>query len=88
MRAWPRHDLVSAIPFDPSDYKDHGVYFVELGGMFGLEPGKVKECINDALKATKDYNERVMSLNKVPMKLRQQLVEIARTERRLLVKHK
>jgi serine/threonine-protein kinase HipA len=88
MRAWPRHNLVSAIPFDPSDYKDHGVYFVELGGMFGLKDDKVKECIDDALKATAKYGERVMALERVPMKQRQQLVEIARTERRLLLKHR
>lgn len=88
MRAWPRHNLVSAIPFDPSGYADHAVYFIELGEKFGLSNDKVKECINDALKATKDYKEGVMSLKRVPMKQRQQLAEIARTERRLLLKHR
>lgn len=88
MRAWPRHNLVSAIPFDPADYPDHGAYFVSLGKQFGLKPEKVKAIIDDALQITKDYMERVMSLNRVPMKQRQQLAEIARTERRLLLKHR
>ena len=41
MRAWPRHNLISAIPFDPSEYEDHGAFFVDLGKSFGLAADKV-----------------------------------------------
>ena len=87
MRAWPRHNLVSAIPFDPSEYPDHGAYFVSLGGQFGLSPSRVAQCIEAALVATKSYTERVMALARVPLKQRQQLGDIANNERKLLEKH-
>lgn len=87
MRAWPRHNLVSAIPFDPSGYEDHGVFFVTLGKSFDLSADKVQQCIQDALKATATYAERVMALQRVPLKQRSQLVEIVEKERRLLEKH-
>lgn len=87
MRAWPRHNLVSAIPFDPSDYPDHGAFFVALGAHFGLTRGRSSECIAEALTVTETYSERVMTLARVPLKQRQQLVEIVQTERTLLTKH-
>jgi len=87
MRAWPRHNLVSAIPFDPSGYADHGAFFVELGGSFGLPPERVRQCIRHALDATASYAGRVMDLERVPLQLRSQLVAIARQERLLLEKH-
>jgi len=85
MRAWPRHNLVSAIPFDPSGYADHGTFFVALGHSFGLSGDQVKKSIDDALDATSDYPERVMDLPRVPVQQRSQLAEIARQERRLLL---
>jgi len=88
MRAWPRHNLVSAIPFDPSVYPDHGVFFVALGKSFGLAASKVDQCIDAALEATVSYSERVMDLDRVPVQQRNQLVEIARKERLLLERHR
>jgi len=87
MRAWPRHNLVSAIPFDPSGYADHGVFYAELGGSFGLPPERVRQCIRHALDATASYTGRVMELERVPLQQRSQLVAIARQERLLLEKH-
>ena len=87
MRAWPRHNLVSAIPFDPSEYDDHGAFFVDLGKSFGLPADKVYECIHDAFDATSSYRERVMELDRVPLGQRSQLEEIAKEERLLLEKH-
>jgi len=87
MRAWPRHNLVSAIPFDPTPHPDHGAYFVALGKRFGLSDKQTQQCIDDALAATAAYPEQVMDLTRVPMKQRTQLVEIVRHERRLLQQH-
>jgi serine/threonine-protein kinase HipA len=84
MRAWPRHNLVSAIPFDPSGYVDHGAFYVELGKSFGLSADRVWQCIHAAIDATASYAERVMELERVPLQQRSQLVEIAQQERRLL----
>jgi serine/threonine-protein kinase HipA len=87
MRAWPRHNLVSAIPFDPGEFTDHGAYFVALGIHFGLSRTRVAQCLEEALDATSSYAERVMALSRVPLKQRQQLVDIANNERVLLKKH-
>jgi len=87
MRAWPRHNLVSAIPFEASAYDDHGAFFVALGRSFGLSADKVKRCIEDAFAATATYAERVMQLDRLPVLQRNQLVEIVRKERFLLQKH-
>lgn len=88
MRAWPRHNLVSAIPFDPSDYPDHGAYFVALGKRFGLSHKLTHECINEAMQATALYSEEVMTLSRVPERQRTQLVEIVNHERSLLTQHR
>ncbi|MGD8875058.1 MAG: HipA domain-containing protein [Gammaproteobacteria bacterium] len=87
MRAWPRHNLVSAIPFDPSGYEDHGAFYVDLGKSFGLPAGRVQQCIRHALDATAAYAERVMEMGRVPLQQRQQLVAIVQQERLLLEKH-
>ena len=88
MRAWPRHNLVSAIPFDPEGYPDHGAFFVALGKHFGLDKQQTGQCIDDALATTADYPERVMAHERVPLTQRQQLAEIAKAERKLLEKHR
>jgi len=87
MRAWPRHNLVSAIPFEPTAYPDHGACFVALGKHFGLSPKLTRQCIEDALVATASYPEQVMALDRVPIKQRQQLVGIVNKERILLQQH-
>jgi serine/threonine-protein kinase HipA len=87
MRAWPRHNLVSAIPFDPAGHVDHGAYFASLGGAFGLSHTLTQQCLHDALAATADYASRVMGLERVPLRQREQLVAIARQERQLLTRY-
>ncbi|MBI1424249.1 MAG: hypothetical protein GC149_12330 [Gammaproteobacteria bacterium] len=87
MRAWPRHNLVSAIPFDPSGYQDHGDYFVVLGKRFGLSPKQTQHCIDESLHATTTYAEQVMALTRVPVRQRQQLQDIVNKERSLLQRH-
>jgi len=87
MRAWPRHDLVSAIPFDPAGYPDHGAFFVALGASFGLPAGQARQCLHESLEATASYAERVMELQRVPASQRTRLVAIAQQERDLLQAH-
>lgn len=87
MRAWPRHDLVSAIPFDPAGYEDHGAFFVDLGRCFGMTDDQVHCCIQDALDATVSCGERVMALKRVPMQQREQLAEIMQKERLVMKKY-
>ena len=87
MRAWPRHNLVSAIPYNPEGYEDRGALFSGLGGSFGLSARQTRQCIYDALAATSSYTERVAALERVPARQRKQLVEIVRQERLLLEKH-
>lgn len=87
MRAWPRHNLVSAIPFDASKYDDHGALYIYLGKSFGLSTDQVRQCIHDAFDATSSYTERLMELDRVPLKRRNQLVEITQQERLQLDKH-
>jgi len=84
MRAWPRHNLVSAIPFDPSGYADHADFYVELGKFFGLQADRVRQCIHAAMEATSSYAERVMELVRVPLQQRSQLAAIVQQERLLL----
>ena len=87
MRAWPRHNLVSAIPFDPSPHPDHGEYFAIMGRRFGLTKVRSRRCIEAALAATSNYPEQVMALERVPEAQRSQLAGIARRERTLLEAH-
>lgn len=87
MRAWPRHNLISAIPFDPTGHPDHGEYFVALGKHFGLSSKLTQRCITEALDSTKTYAEQVMALSRVPINQRQQLVSIVDQECKLLQAH-
>lgn len=87
MRAWPRHNLVSAIPFDPSGHADHGAFFADLGKSFGLRSDRVRECIHAAIDATASYTGRIMELERVPLPQRKQLLAIVQQERLLLERH-
>lgn len=87
MRAWPRHNIISAIPYDASEYDDQGTFFTLLGKSFGLPKDKIRQCIQDALDSTSSYIERFMELDRVPLNQRNQLLEIVQTERLLLEKH-
>ncbi len=84
MRAWPRHDLVSAIPFDAADYPDHAAAFVALGKSFGLSRTQLRQSLAHCLDATEGYVEQLMQLERVPLKQRTQLAGIVGRERELL----
>ena len=87
MRAWPRHDLVSAIPFDASNHADHGAFFIDLGRHFGLSTRRIQRCIDDALGVTQHYADAIMGLAGVPKRQRRQLRDIVLRERELLRCH-
>lgn len=85
MRAWPRHNIISAIPFDPVGYKNHAEYFIELGRFFKLTNEQVSNCLEKALEYTAGYADRIMVLERVPLNQREQLVTIVGKERELLM---
>lgn len=87
MRAWPRHNLVSAIPFDARAYPDHGGFFIALGKYFGLSAKLTRQCVHEAMDATTHYPEQVMELTRVPLRQREQLLAVVKEERRLLQNH-
>jgi serine/threonine-protein kinase HipA len=87
MRAWARHDLRFAIPidFDP----DHGGVagnLIALAPDFGMKPAKAREIIATLLEQTRDYPERLMALEKVPLDRRQRLLGVVTRERAGVVK--
>lgn len=87
MRAWPRHNLVSAIPFDPTEFSDHGAFFVAVGKRFRLPSRLRRQCVEDALDITRNYSQEVMELDRVPLQQRQQLASLVHKERELLRQH-
>ena len=84
MRAWPRHNLRSAIPIDFDAAQSIGENLLELGITFGLRRAEVLELFAHFLEGTQHYPERVMSLDEVPLERRQQLADIVRKERAVL----
>jgi serine/threonine-protein kinase HipA len=84
MRAWPRHNIISAIPFDPTKYNSHTEFFIDLGHQFGLDQEQTRQSIQHTLEHTRSYVERIMALKRVPLRQRQQLIEIANHERQQL----
>jgi serine/threonine-protein kinase HipA len=84
MRAWPRHNLLSAIPFDAADYTDHGAYFSALGQAFGLTKSQVGHCLERTLAATAGFGDQLQALTRVPEAQRRHLRDIVESERRLI----
>jgi hypothetical protein len=84
MRAWPRHNLRSAIPIDFDTTRSVGENLLELGISFGLRRANVLELFAQFLDGTQHYPERVMALDEVPLERRRQLADIVRTERATL----
>ncbi len=87
MRAWPRHDVISAIPFDASRHVDSGAFFIALARHFGLSAQRGRRCVREALEATAGYPEAVAGLASVPRRQREQLQRIVLAERAQLRRH-
>ncbi|WP_457670733.1 hypothetical protein [Thiolapillus sp.] len=78
MRAWPRHDLVSAIPFDGSEYASQAHVFIKLGHNLGLSNTQVHRAIERALDALQTYPEQVGDCPGVPPAQRERLATLSR----------
>lgn len=66
MRAWDRHDLVSALPFYIDEKQHLGYSVARVGESFGLTRAVASDILRELLKATKDYPERVLALKDAP----------------------
>ncbi|WJW76601.1 HipA domain-containing protein [Thiohalobacter sp. IOR34] len=84
MRAWPRHNLRSAIPIAFEPGIGLGDNLVALGHAFGLSQREAAEILVDILERTADYGERLMALETVPAGRRENLARLIAEERRLL----
>lgn len=81
MRAWDRHDLVSALPFYIDEKQHLGYSVARVGESFGLTRSVAADILHELLKATKDYPERVLALKDVPDVNRKNLVNRVKTFR-------
>ncbi|MBI3545789.1 MAG: HipA domain-containing protein [Gammaproteobacteria bacterium] len=86
MRAWDRHDLLSALPFYIDD--KHGLRhsLVKLGEAFGVNNKNATEILQNFMDATKNYSERVVALSEVPDETRQKLAARVKALRTRLIK--
>ena len=81
MRAWPRHNLRSAIPYDPADYASSSHFFIALGGMFEIPDWEVRKIITDTLDVTDSYVDRIAALVRLPENPKRGLIQIVEEER-------
>jgi serine/threonine-protein kinase HipA len=66
MRAWDRHDLISALPFYIDTKHSLGYSVTRVGEAFGLTRAAAADILHELMAATRDYPERVLALNDVP----------------------
>jgi serine/threonine-protein kinase HipA len=66
MRAWDRHDLISALPFYIDAAHSLGYSVARVGESFGLTRAGATDILRELMTASKDYPERVLTLNDVP----------------------
>ncbi len=86
MRAWDRHDLVSALPFYIDEKQSLGYSVARVGESFGLSRAVAADMLQELLKATKDYPERVLALKDVPDANRKNLANRVKTLRARLTR--
>lgn len=82
MRAWSIHNTRSAIPIDFN--KEIGGLadnLIALGSSFGLSGNESRSIFHETALATKDYCDRVMALEDVPLVTRNNLTQIVKQER-------
>lgn len=82
MRAWPQHNLLSALPFT-IELEDAtiGDSIVRLGSHFGLTRDEAAYSLTHAKDATEGYMQQVMELQEVPLLTRERLVAIIKSVR-------
>ena len=84
MRAWPRHNLRSAVPVAFDSALSLAENFYALGAAFGLRRDAAADLWADLARRSADYPERVMELPDVPPERRRALAELVRKERALI----
>ncbi len=88
MRAWARHDLISAIPYDAARYASEADVFMVLGRSLGLSTQEVDETVEHALNVSRNFAEQVEDCTEAGEKQRQRLVRIVREARDRMKKAK
>lgn len=86
MRAWPRHNVRSAIPILFEAGKPPAKTILELGSDYGLSENEANDLAGYLLAATEGYLDRVASLSEVPAAQRDILARVVQGERRDLEK--
>lgn len=81
MRAWPRHNLRSAIPIQFDDELSVAENLVELARAYGLHRKEAIDILVTTCDLTRNYVDRVMALDEVPEERRRQLATIVTRER-------
>lgn len=75
MRAWDRHDLISALPFYIDANSGLGYSVTRVGESFGLTRATASDILHELMTATRDYPERVGALDDVPDVNRKNLID-------------
>jgi serine/threonine-protein kinase HipA len=85
MRAWDRHDLLSALPFEIDARAGLRLSVIALGRAFGLTRIAALEQLDDLGRRTKSYIDRIDALAEVPQDTREKLIRrVQATRTRLL----
>ncbi|MHB8535186.1 MAG: HipA domain-containing protein, partial [Sulfuricaulis sp.] len=86
MRAWDRHDLLSALPFYIDDARGLAYSVARVGESFGMTAKAAMEMLHDLTKATREYPERVLNLKAVPEETKKRLAARVKAVRAKLAK--
>lgn len=83
MRAWPQHNVRSAIPiiFETGSLREN---MIRVGGAFGMSANEAATAIDEMLHATTSYLQRVEAAPNVPDPRKRNLVAILEKERQAL----
>lgn len=81
MRAWDRHDLLSALPFYIDEKRGLAHSLARVGESFGLTSHGAMEILQNLMKMTKAYPERVLALKDVPEETKKKLAARVKTLR-------
>jgi serine/threonine-protein kinase HipA len=84
MRAWDRHDLISALPFYIDANHGLGYSVARVGESFGLTRAGAADILHELMTGAKDYPERVLALKDVPEVTKKNLADRVKTLRNKL----